>query len=78
VAKAVRGHDSTEQGPAAVTKNGGSSAAQQHRLTGCLPAALPHACTGFGINEHIDLGIKYDPSTGIYGEHGLRKRLLSS
>jgi large subunit ribosomal protein L11e len=23
--------------------------------------------SGFGINEHIDLGIKYDPSTGIYG-----------
>merc|ERR1712028_178101 len=22
---------------------------------------------GFGITEHIDLGIKYDPSTGIYG-----------
>lgn len=22
---------------------------------------------GFGINEHIDLGIKYDPSTGIFG-----------
>ncbi|KAF0710096.1 hypothetical protein DYB37_005496 [Aphanomyces astaci] len=22
---------------------------------------------GFGIEEHIDLGIKYDPSTGIYG-----------
>merc|ERR1711874_705999 len=22
---------------------------------------------GFGIKEHIDLGIKYDPSTGIYG-----------
>jgi hypothetical protein len=22
---------------------------------------------GFGINEHIDLGLKYDPSTGIYG-----------
>lgn len=22
---------------------------------------------GFGINEHIDLGVKYDPSTGIYG-----------
>ena len=21
----------------------------------------------FGINEHIDLGIKYDPNTGIYG-----------
>ena len=20
---------------------------------------------GFGINEHIDLGLKYDPSTGI-------------
>jgi len=22
---------------------------------------------GFGIDEHIDLGIKYDPSIGIYG-----------
>lgn len=22
---------------------------------------------GFGIQEHIDLGIKYDPYTGIYG-----------
>merc|ERR1719215_2007356 len=22
---------------------------------------------GFGIAEHIDLGIKYDPTTGIYG-----------
>mgnify|MGYP001609208929 FL=1 len=22
---------------------------------------------GFGISEHIDLGIKYDPGTGIYG-----------
>merc|ERR1712072_676923 len=22
---------------------------------------------GFGIQEHIDLGIKYDPATGIYG-----------
>ncbi len=21
----------------------------------------------FGIDEHIDLGLKYDPSTGIYG-----------
>lgn len=24
-------------------------------------------CFGFGIQEHIDLGIKYDPSIGIYG-----------
>ena len=24
---------------------------------------------GFGITEHIDLGIKYDPSTGIFGEN---------
>jgi large subunit ribosomal protein L11e len=24
-------------------------------------------CFGFGISEHIDLGLKYDPSTGIYG-----------
>merc|ERR1712187_976066 len=22
---------------------------------------------GFGISEHIDLGIRYDPSSGIYG-----------
>ena len=22
---------------------------------------------GFGIDEHIDLGLKYDPTTGIYG-----------
>ncbi|PRT54149.1 60S ribosomal protein L11 [Wickerhamiella sorbophila] len=22
---------------------------------------------GFGINEHIDMGIKYDPNIGIYG-----------
>ena len=22
---------------------------------------------GFGIQEHIDLGIKYDPSVGIFG-----------
>ena len=32
-----------------------------------LPLPLPPP-PGFGINEHIDLGIKYDPSTGIYGE----------
>jgi large subunit ribosomal protein L11e len=24
-------------------------------------------CFGFGISEHIDLGLKYDPNTGIYG-----------
>ncbi len=24
-------------------------------------------CFGFGIQEHIDLGIKYDPQTGIFG-----------
>lgn len=34
---------------------------------------LPKSCFsstgsfGFGIQEHIDLGIKYDPSIGIYG-----------
>lgn len=22
---------------------------------------------GFGVTEHIDLGLKYDPTTGIYG-----------
>ena len=26
-----------------------------------------HGNFGFGISEHIDLGLKYDPSTGIYG-----------
>ena len=24
-------------------------------------------CFGFGIDEHIDLGLRYDPYTGIYG-----------
>eukprot|EP00917_Polyrhabdina_sp_WS-2016_P008799 GHVP01019594.1.p1 GENE.GHVP01019594.1~~GHVP01019594.1.p1 ORF type:complete len:112 (-),score=21.43 GHVP01019594.1:2042-2377(-) len=24
---------------------------------------------GFGLEEHIDLGLKYDPSVGIYGMH---------
>ena len=27
----------------------------------------PEGNFGFGIKEHIDLGLKYDPSTGIYG-----------
>lgn len=22
---------------------------------------------GFGVREHIDLGLRYDPNTGIYG-----------
>ncbi len=26
---------------------------------------------GFGIEEHIDLGIKYDPTIGIYGTSAL-------
>lgn len=26
-----------------------------------------NGCFGFGISEHIDLGIKYDPSCGIFG-----------
>ena len=37
------------------------------------PLSLPLA-SGFGINEHIDLGIKYDPSTGIYGAPRLLRR----
>ena len=34
---------------------------------------LPETCFsdngnfGFGISEHIDLGIKYDPAIGIFG-----------
>lgn len=31
--------------------------------------------TGFGITEHIDLGIKYDPSTGIFGKPVQLRRL---
>lgn len=27
----------------------------------------PILATGFGIQEHIDLGIRYDPSIGTYG-----------
>lgn len=38
------------------------------RVSLCYFKLLSHFA-GFGINEHIDLGIKYDPSTGIYGEH---------
>ena len=34
-------------------------------------------CFGFGISEHIDLGIKYDPSTGIYGAWRARARVAS-
>jgi len=26
-----------------------------------------NGCFGFGINEHIDLNIKYDPACGIFG-----------
>lgn len=26
-----------------------------------------NGCFGFGIQEHIDLGMKYDPDTGIFG-----------
>jgi len=26
-----------------------------------------NGCFGFGISEHIDLGIKYDPACGIFG-----------
>lgn len=36
--------------------------------------ASTHAPAGFGIQEHIDLGLKYDPSTGIYGERRRRWR----
>ena len=33
-----------------------------------LTAPSAHAGNfGFGISEHIDLGVKYDPATGIFG-----------
>ena len=30
-------------------------------------AKVVQVTRSFGIDEHIDLGLKYDPSTGIYG-----------
>ena len=33
----------------------------------CLVSLSCSGNFGFGIQEHIDLGIKYDPSIGIYG-----------
>merc|ERR1712116_73226 len=36
------------------------------QLTGQTPVFSTGAF-GFGVQEHIDLGIKYDPSIGIYG-----------
>jgi hypothetical protein len=48
------------------------SAFAHRRWRSCARCA--HA--GFGINEHIDLGLKYDPSTGIYGARpGLHARM---
>ena len=42
---------------------------------GAFPVPIPALKTsfyclgnfGFGVQEHIDLGLKYDPSVGIYG-----------
>ena len=36
---------------------------------GRLPTPAPPLAGnfGFGISEHIDLGVKYDPATGIFG-----------
>ena len=36
------------------------------RTRTCLTRSMP-GNWGFGISEHIDLGIKYDPNAGIYG-----------
>ena len=33
----------------------------------CKAPFFVWGCFGFGISEHIDLGLKYDPNTGIYG-----------
>lgn len=32
---------------------------------------------GFGVQEHIDLGIKYDPSIGIYGRCGCARHAIA-
>jgi len=38
---------------------------KEYELTeGCFSAT---GCFGFGIDEHIDLGLKYDPNVGIFG-----------
>lgn len=36
-------------------------------LTPAVIAMCVSGNFGFGVNEHIDLGLKYDPNTGIYG-----------
>lgn len=36
-------------------------------LTLALLSRVPTGNFGFGVDEHIDLGLKYDPSIGIYG-----------
>ena len=43
----------------------GNFGARSSARDALLPRLIP--TSGFGINEHIDLGLKYDPSTGIYG-----------
>ena len=38
------------------------------QLLNSLYYTFTNFLAGFGIQEHIDLGLKYDPSTGIYGK----------
>ena len=47
-------------------RDGQLRCARRHRLRYFALLLTPSPLV-FGINEHIDLGLKYDPSTGIYG-----------
>lgn len=63
----LHGLSGTEVGPVLGPQARASFAGgEQRRFT--RPLACSFVPVGFGIQEHIDLGIKYDPSTGIYGE----------
>ena len=58
-----------------VSRSRSTSSSRETSPTPVCPPPLPAPSLislsvgnfGFGINEHIDLGIKYDPNTGIYG-----------
>jgi large subunit ribosomal protein L11e len=47
--------------------NFSNSGAFSHYKVSSLSLTYLPGNFGFGIQEHIDLGIKYDPNTGIYG-----------
>ncbi|KAL5106741.1 60S ribosomal protein L11 [Taenia crassiceps] len=47
------------------TVRGAKAEVKEYELPKSSFSAMGHF--GFGLTEHIDLGLKYDPSIGIYG-----------